>query len=64
MAKGYSQHAGIDYGETFSPVVRYDSVRTILALAAAENLDMVQFDINTAFLNGDLEEEINIYGNT
>lgn len=58
VAKGYSQHAGIDYGETFSPVVRYDSVRTILALAAAENLEMVQFDIKTAFLNGDLEEEI------
>lgn len=58
VAKGYSQHAGIDYGETFSPVVRYDSVRIILAIAAAEDMEMVQFDIKTAFLNGDLEEEI------
>lgn len=56
--KGYSQHAGIDYGETFSPVVRYDSVRTISAIAAAEDMEMMQFDIKTAFLNGDLEEKI------
>lgn len=58
VAKGYSQHAGIDYSETFSPVVRYDSVRTVLALAAAEDFEIMQFDIKTAFLNGDLEEEI------
>lgn len=58
VAKGYSQHAGIDYGETFSPVVRYDSVRTMFALAAAEDFEMLQFDVKTAFLNGDLEEEI------
>lgn len=57
-AKGYSQKAGIDYGETFSPVVRYESIRILLALTAVRDLEITQFDVKTAFLNGDLEEEI------
>lgn len=58
VAKGYSQEAGIDFKETYSPVVRYDSVRAVLSLAAAEDLEMVQFDVRTAFLYGELDEEL------
>lgn len=58
VAKGYAQHHGVDYTETFSPVVRYDSVRCVLAVAAIQDMEMVQFDVKTAFLNGELKEEI------
>ena len=56
--KGCSQKAGIDYNETFAPVARYETIRTLLAVAANRNLILRQFDIATAFLNGELEEEI------
>lgn len=57
-AKGCSQKEGFDYDEIFSPVVRYDSVRILLAIAAQENLEIGQFDVKTAFINGQLREEI------
>lgn len=49
---------GIDYKETFSPVVKVPSIRVILEVAAASDMHLAQFDIKTALLNGDLEEEI------
>lgn len=58
MAKGYSQKEGIDYNETYAPVVRYESIRAVLATAAAHNMEIMQFDVKTAFLHGDLSEEI------
>lgn len=58
VAKGFSQRAGIDYTETFSPVVRLDSIRILLAYVAKLNLEMIHFDVKTAFLDGNLEEEI------
>ncbi|UYV67916.1 hypothetical protein LAZ67_5002493 [Cordylochernes scorpioides] len=58
VAKGFSQRRGIDYKETFAPVVRYDSVRVLLALATVMDMEIMQFDIKTAFLNGDLDEDI------
>lgn len=57
-AKGYSQKEGSDYDEVFSPVVRYDSVRILLAITAQKNLEICQFDVKTAFINGKLREEI------
>lgn len=60
VAKGFSQRPGIDFEETYSPVVKYDTLRVILSLVAAKDLDMAQLDIKTAFLNGELDEEIYI----
>lgn len=58
MVKGCSQKAGIDYLETFSPVARLDSIRTLLSIAAAKNYEILQLDVKTAFLHEDLEETI------
>ncbi|GBP87760.1 Retrovirus-related Pol polyprotein from transposon TNT 1-94 [Eumeta japonica] len=57
-AKGYAQQEGIDYNETFSPTVRYDSIRLLISIAAQEKLEIVQFDVTTAFLYGQLHENI------
>lgn len=58
VAKGYEQKHGVNYQETFSPVVKFDSLRMILAIAAAEDMKLHQFDVKTAFLYGNLEENI------
>lgn len=58
VVKGFQQRPGIDYGEIFSPVVKFPSIRAILAIAGATNMHLAQFDIKTAFLNGELSEEI------
>ena len=58
VAKGYSQLYGIDFTETFAPVVRFSSLRAILAIAAAADYEIHQMDVKTAFLNGDLDEDI------
>lgn len=58
VVRGFSQEYGVDYYQTYSPVVRYTSIRTIMAIAAAENLKLCQFDVKTAFLYGDLSEQI------
>lgn len=58
VAKGFSQTHGIDYEETFSPVVRYTSIRMLMAIAAHEDLEIIQMDAVTAFLNGKLEEDV------
>jgi len=57
-AKGFTQKQEIDYQEVFAPVARYDSIRMMLALPAQKNMEIGQFDVKTAFLNGDLTEEI------
>ena len=57
-ARGFYQTYGIDFEETFSPVIRYDTLRLMLALAARENYQMCQFDVKTAFLHGKLNEDV------
>jgi hypothetical protein len=56
VARGFSQKEGIDYEETFAPVARYTSIRTILALAAKMKWKLHQMDVKTTFLNGVIEE--------
>ncbi|XP_015119540.1 uncharacterized protein LOC107042851 [Diachasma alloeum] len=58
VVRGFSQCAGIYYKETFTPVVRRNTIRVMLAVAAIKALEILEFNIKTAFLNADLEEEI------
>ena len=60
VAKGYAQKESIDYNEVFSPVVKHTSIRILLALVAHYDLELAQLDVKTAFLHGDLDEEIYI----
>ena len=58
VAKGYSQQEGIDFDETFAPVARLEAIRIFLAYAANANFKVYQMDVKSAFLNGELEEEV------
>ena len=58
VAKGFTQRYGVDYDETYAPVARYGSVRAIIALAAHHGYELHQMDVRSAFLNGELEEDI------
>src|SRR5258708_35430909 len=58
VAKGFTQIPGIDYDETVSPVAHFQSLQLLLALATLENWEIHQMDVNSAFLNGVLNEEI------
>jgi hypothetical protein len=60
VAHGFSQKEGIDYEETFAPVARYTSIRTIITLAAKMKWKLHQMDVKTAFLTGVIEEEVYI----
>ena len=55
---GYTQRQGIDYFYTYSLVTKIATIRALIALVIIHNLFIHQMDVNTAFLNGDLEEEI------
>ena len=58
VVKGFQQKEGVDYNEIFSPVVKMVTIRTVLGIVAAEDLHLEQLDVKTAFLHGDLDEDI------
>jgi hypothetical protein len=60
VAKGFSQEEGVDYEETFAPVARYTSIKTVISLALVMKWKIHQMDVKTTFLNGVIEEEVYI----
>ncbi|GJY80566.1 retrovirus-related pol polyprotein from transposon TNT 1-94 [Tanacetum coccineum] len=58
VARGYRQEEGIDFEESFAPVARLEAIRIFLAFAAHMNMVIYQMDVKTAFLNGNLREEV------
>ena len=60
VVRGFEQREGVDFYQTFAPVARVESIRLLIALAAAKDWHMTQFDISTAFLNGKIEEDVYI----
>jgi hypothetical protein len=58
VAKGYAQRYGVDFEETNAPVAKFKSNRTIVAIAAPEQLELPQMDVKIAFLNGTLKETV------
>ena len=58
VAKGYSQVEGVDFGEIFSPFAKLISIRFLLVIPSAFDLEVEQMDVKIVFLHGDLKEEI------
>ncbi|GJX18686.1 zinc finger, CCHC-type containing protein [Tanacetum coccineum] len=58
VIQGFKQKSGIDYFDTYAPVARISTIRLLIAMASIHNLIIHQMDVKTAFLNGDLEEEV------
>jgi hypothetical protein len=58
LAKGYSQVEGLNFDETFAPVARLESIRILLAYSTHHDFKLYQMDVNSAFLNGSIKEEV------
>ena len=58
VAIGFTQKLGIDFYETFSPVARLETIRTVIVVAAQKKWNIFQLDVKSTFLNGKLDEEI------
>ena len=58
VAKSYAQEQGVDYKEVYAPVTRMDTVRMILALATQRSWNVYQLDVKSAFLHGELTEDV------
>lgn len=58
MVKGFQQKEEVDYIEIFAPIVKLNSIRTVLSITVIEELFLEQLDVKTTFLHGDLDEEI------
>ena len=61
VSKGYSQVHGVYYTETFAPVAKLDSIRLVLAIATSKGWQVHHMDVKSAFLNGELQEDIYMY---
>ena len=58
VAKGYVQRHGVDYEEVFAPVARIETIRLVIAIAASKGWEIHHLDVKTAFLHGELKEEV------
>src|SRR3954469_9666066 len=58
VAQGYTQIEGIDFGETYAPVARLESIRVMLAFTNYNGILLYQMDVKSEFLNGEIEEEV------
>ena len=58
--KGYSQRKGIDYDEIYAPVVRFETIQILIALAALKGWQIHHLDVKSAFLNGEINDVIHV----
>ncbi|GKF53824.1 retrovirus-related pol polyprotein from transposon TNT 1-94, partial [Tanacetum coccineum] len=61
VVKGFRQEEGLDFEESFAPVARLEAIRIFIANAASKNMTVYQMDVKTAFLNGELKEEVYVH---